>query len=386
MNTTIAKLLVRILGIALVLPCLVLGLSACGREPSILLVIRNAENQALPGVRIVEAVSSKQLGVTDETGRVRVARRARGEILRIRCVGPEGRDFPWRFEDPVSLGDPDFAQGTRLIRAQAKSAAPAAAEGRAILTVESEPSGAAVFLNGAPRGKTPATLRDLPLERVELRLALSGYQEHSIELFLTEGEQGYRWPLVPIGAPRLGVDPARSTAQASPSTPREEPAREAATDHSSAGSTPPGSRAAEAQATPPRTESTNPAEPRPVESAPITTRETTDPRAQDERAVRAVIDQYAQALRALDIDRYAPLFTSLSKESREKLSRAFKDMKSQSVTLNGVVIDIAGNKATARFHEARTVAFKAGAERSNERDVVMDLERSGDGWRIDSVK
>ncbi len=355
--------------------CLWIALASCGREPSILLVLRNADNQALAGIRIVEAAGERPLGVTDDTGRVRLeVKRSRGEIFRIRCIAPEGEAFPWRFEDPISLGDADFTQGTRLIRAMSKQAPVTESHSRASLAVETEPAGAKVYLNGSEVGRSAVLLRDLPLERVQLRLTLPGYQEHSVELLLTEGEQSYRWEMVP------------ATAQAAP-------------DPTNAGQT----------SAPPRANGTSPRDDRagvpPVEQGteearPVTRSAPLPPaapagdatpaapaRPPDEEAVRAVIDNYSRALRGLDIESYAALFTSMPESNRKKLAQAFNDMKAQSVTINAVTVEVHGKEALARFHETRAISFKAGSDVKQDRDLVMELVKTdGGAWRIASLK
>jgi len=55
---------------------------------------------------------------------------------------------------------------------------------RGVLTVESQPADASIFLDGQPVGRTPATLRDLPMDRpARLRVLREGYdpEERAVE-------------------------------------------------------------------------------------------------------------------------------------------------------------------------------------------------------------
>jgi hypothetical protein len=56
------------------------------------------------------------------------------------------------------------------------------------VTIASEPAGAAVFLDGRPRGVTPLRLSDLPAGDHRVRLVMSGYLDNSRVLRLKPGE------------------------------------------------------------------------------------------------------------------------------------------------------------------------------------------------------
>jgi len=67
-----------------------------------------------------------------------------------------------------------------------KGTAPAAAP-RGTVQVESTPSDAAVFINGKPAGRTPATLADLPFdEDVTVRVEADGFEVYYVPVRLTE--------------------------------------------------------------------------------------------------------------------------------------------------------------------------------------------------------
>jgi hypothetical protein len=59
-----------------------------------------------------------------------------------------------------------------------------------VLSIASEPAGAAVTVGGEERGVTPLELRDLPRERVEVRIALEGHVPVAREIDLTTMHSG----------------------------------------------------------------------------------------------------------------------------------------------------------------------------------------------------
>jgi TonB family protein len=66
--------------------------------------------------------------------------------------------------------------------------------------VESDPSGARVQVNGAPKGLTPLTLADLPLGAYAVRLELRGFDPQTRDVSLTQG--------APAAQLRLSLAPA----------------------------------------------------------------------------------------------------------------------------------------------------------------------------------
>jgi hypothetical protein len=57
-----------------------------------------------------------------------------------------------------------------------------------IIEVTSDPAGADVIVNGQPRGKTPATVRDVPKGRATVTLRKQGFAEETRELAMVAGE------------------------------------------------------------------------------------------------------------------------------------------------------------------------------------------------------
>ncbi len=73
--------------------------------------------------------------------------------------GAAGRASPAAPAAPPSPATADWIDGTAMARLHDAARAPA---GAGVLYLESEPSGARVWLDGADRGSTPLTLRDVP--------------------------------------------------------------------------------------------------------------------------------------------------------------------------------------------------------------------------------
>jgi len=91
---------------------------------------------------------------------------------------------------------------------------------RAPLTIASEPAGAAVFLDGQPKGVTPLRVPDLPAGDHRVRLVKDGYLDNSRVLSLRAGEpRDVQVKLTPH-APQAAGTPLRST-QVDPNPPQQ---------------------------------------------------------------------------------------------------------------------------------------------------------------------
>jgi hypothetical protein len=68
---------------------------------------------------------------------------------------------------------------------------PAAAAGATtgVLSVDSRPSGAAVTINGQPRGNTPLTINDLPPGEYEVLMSMPGYRNFTTTVRVVAGER-----------------------------------------------------------------------------------------------------------------------------------------------------------------------------------------------------
>lgn len=112
--------------------------------------------------------------------------------------------------------------------------------------------------------------------------------------------------------------------------------------------------------------------PRPADQAPS-----------DDRAIRSVLEAYARSLEALDIDRYATLWRSISADERGKLTQAFGQIRSQTVELTLATVEPAGTTAVATGQERRRVEMKQGSPQSIQLNVRFTLEKGADGrWQI----
>ncbi len=58
-----------------------------------------------------------------------------------------------------------------------------------VVTVESEPAGAQIFVNGLQRGVSPLTLSDIPKGRAKLRIEKAGYLPQTREIVIAAGDE-----------------------------------------------------------------------------------------------------------------------------------------------------------------------------------------------------
>ena len=95
----------------------------------------------------------------------------------------------------------------------AETVAPMVAAAAGALQVTTTPAGASIFVDGAERGISPATISDLPPGSHTLLLKLGGYQDLSAPVTITTGQtQTYMGTLLPATT----AQPALPTATRSP--------------------------------------------------------------------------------------------------------------------------------------------------------------------------
>jgi hypothetical protein len=112
-------------------------------------------------------------GYLPETRRVVITSARPARSLDVRLVAEAAA--PPRPSTPATLGRP---------------AATAAAGGTTgALNVESRPSGAAVTINGQPRGNTPLTITDLPPGEYQILMAMPGYRPFTTTVRVVAGER-----------------------------------------------------------------------------------------------------------------------------------------------------------------------------------------------------
>jgi uncharacterized caspase-like protein len=94
-------------------------------------------------------------------------------------------------EHGIELTRPDFApyrEKVTLGKDDRRYLAPDWRRARATVTIQSEPPGASVFLDGTPQGTTPVTLQDQPTGPQQLELALEDHEPLSESIDVTEGQ------------------------------------------------------------------------------------------------------------------------------------------------------------------------------------------------------
>jgi hypothetical protein len=114
-----------------------------------------------------------------------------------------------------------------------------------------------------------------------------------------------------------------------------------------------------------------------VESAPV------EP--PQEPMVRTVLNRYASAYSALDVDGAQRVWPGVN---RGALSRAFDSLASQRISFGECRIDVAESSATAQCAGTATWAPKVGdgGTQSEARAWTFELARGADGWRIVSAR
>ena len=112
-------------------------------------------------------------GYLPETRRVVITSARPARSLDVRLVAEAAA--PPRPSTPATLGRPP--------------ATAAAAATTGALNVDSRPSGAAVTINGQPRGNTPLTITDLPPGEYQILMAMPGYRPFTTTVRVVAGER-----------------------------------------------------------------------------------------------------------------------------------------------------------------------------------------------------
>jgi hypothetical protein len=123
----------------------------------------------------------------------------------------------------------------------------------------------------------------------------------------------------------------------------------------------------------------------PLPTAPPPAAPPPPPEPPQQPAVRSVLERYAAAYSALDVDAAQRVWPGVN---RGALARAFDSLAMQQVLLGDCRIDIDGSSATARCVATTTWAPKIGSgDRHTEtRDWTFELTRAGAGWEIVSAR
>jgi TolB-like protein/ketosteroid isomerase-like protein len=103
--------------------------------------------------------------------------------------------------------------------------------------------------------------------------------------------------------------------------------------------------------------------------------------------VRAILEQYREALEAKDIDRLAAVHVAMSDAQREAMTRYFKGVSELSVKFTDVDVQVEGEKALATF--TRNDYFKdaeTGRETHLEVRLSSEMAKQKEGWRIRGLK
>ncbi len=181
--------------------------SGCGpKEQEFTLLLRDKDNRPVAGIEARLAGVDRRLGVSDEKGRITcLLTAAGGNALRLRLTqSDESSEANYDFADAYEIEAAALASGVKTIWLE-----PSAADSDRLTTrleVTSEPSGAAVELDGVESGRTPLVLPEVSGGRHEVRVLLSGHQPYAWDVVLVPGESNtLHAPLVPTASARASM-------------------------------------------------------------------------------------------------------------------------------------------------------------------------------------
>jgi serine/threonine protein kinase len=120
-------------------------------------------------------------------------------------------------------------------------------------------------------------------------------------------------------------------------------------------------------------------------SAPSGQRAAAARREADERGIRQVLIQYEVAYNTRDAAAVVRL--GVPSIDRRTLARQFAELRSYSVALKGIQIDLEGDTATVTCDKDSVEAFNRGGSSLRRRvPATFELRRSGSSWKIETVK
>jgi hypothetical protein len=120
--------------------------------------------------------------------------------------------------------------------------------------------------------------------------------------------------------------------------------------------------------------------PLPVPAPPVAAAAPPPPRElPEEPAILATLAAYASAYSKLDAAGVKRLYPGVNEQD---LRRAFSDLRSQQMLIQGERITVTGTTATVSCVEANSVIPIAGAPRRVSRQTVFQLEKRNGAWTI----
>jgi serine/threonine protein kinase len=169
-------------------------------------------------------------------------------------------------------------------------------------------------------------------------------------------------------------DPAPPTpvpvAPSFPDPPPSQPAPKAATPDPNPPAPPP----------PPKPAVEKPPVEKPVEKAPAG-----PTRADDEAAIRRLVNTYGRAIETKDLALFRSIKPNLSSDEERRLVEGFRAVSSQQVNLSVASVDLKGDTATVVL-QRRDVFEVRGRRQTVESRQTLALNRSGSGWVITEIK
>jgi ketosteroid isomerase-like protein len=101
----------------------------------------------------------------------------------------------------------------------------------------------------------------------------------------------------------------------------------------------------------------------------------------DTAAIRQVLNTYRSAWEARNVEAIQAVYPTVNAQA---LQESFKNVRSQPMTLQPQLpqFDAAGTSATLLCHISSRIEVKAGSPIRLDRDAVLHLDKSANGWRI----
>jgi hypothetical protein len=131
---------------------------------------------------------------------------------------------------------------------------------------------------------------------------------------------------------------------------------------------------------PPKPAAEKPPAEKPAEKAP-----SGPTRADDEAAIRRLVNTYGRAIETKDLDLFRSIKPNLSSDEERRLLEGFRAVSSQQVNLSVASVDLKGDTAIVVL-QRRDVFEVRGRRQTAESRQTLALNRSGSGWVITEIK
>lgn len=116
-----------------------------------------------------------------------------------------------------------------------------------------------------------------------------------------------------------------------------------------------------------------------------TATEQKNPAPSEQDRIREALLRYERAQNTLDVELYSRVYPGAN---RARVQSAFDSLRSQTVTLEKVYIEVVpgATRALVRLHERRVAVPQVGSEQRMDGDRVIHLQKAGDNWVITGLE